>query len=73
MVTVQIPAKELKCLREHLMKAEEILNRLGFGLDGNSPTNIAVKKEPTNKQRIKNYDEVLSLGKKNSKPKHLQK
>lgn len=68
---IQIPAKELKCLREHLMKADEILNRLGFGLD--SEVKAAVRKEPTQKERVKNYDEVLSTGKKNSKPKHLQK
>lgn len=65
--------KELKCLREHLMKANEILNRLGFGLDSEASERKAVKKEPTQKQRIKNYDEVLSSGKKNTKPRHLQK
>lgn len=73
MVSTQELRKEIKCLREHLMKANEIINRLGFGLDGNLPANIAVKKEPTQRQRIKNYTEALSSGKKNSKPKHLQK
>lgn len=70
---VQIPTKELKCLREHLKKADEILNRFGFGLDSNASERKAVEKEPTQKERIKNYDEVLSSGKKNSKPKHLKK
>ncbi len=68
---IQIPAKELKCLREHLMKADEILKRFGFGLG--SEIKVAVKKEPTQKERINNYAEILSTGKKNSKPKHLQK
>lgn len=72
-VLVHIPAKELKCLREHLIKADEILKRLGFGLDSNASERKAVKKEPTQKERIKNYDEALSSGKKNAKPKHLQK
>lgn len=68
---IQIPAKELKCLREHLIKADEILKRFGFGLDSN--VKVAVRKEPTQKEKAKNWDEVLSSGKKNSKPKHLQK
>lgn len=68
---MEVSVKEIKCLREHLKQANEILNRLGFGLD--SEIKVAVKKEPTQKERIKNYDEVLSSGKKNSKPKHLQK
>jgi len=71
-ILIQIPAKELKCLREHLMKADEILNRFGFGL-GSEMEKVTVRKEPTQKERIKNYDEILSSGKKNVKPRHLQK
>ena len=70
---MEVSPKELKCLREHLMKANEILNRLGFGLDGNASERKAIKKEPTQKERINNYAEILSIGKKNSKPRHLQK
>ena len=54
-------------------RPDEILNRFGFGLDSNASERKAVEKEPTQKERIKNYDEVLSSGKKNSKPKHLKK
>jgi hypothetical protein len=70
---MEVSAKEIKCLREHLMKANEILNRLGFGLDGNASERKAIKKEPTQKERINNYAEILSTGKKNSKPRHLRK
>jgi hypothetical protein len=70
---MEVSVKEIKCLREHLMKANEILNRLGFGLDGDASERKAIKKEPTQKEKVNNYLEVLSTGKKNSKPKHLQK
>lgn len=73
MKTVNISEKEIECLREHLMKANEILNRLGFGLDGDASERKAIKKEPTQKEKVNNYLEVLSTGKKNIKPKHLQK
>lgn len=70
---VQIPTKELKCLREHLKKAYEILDRLGFGLDGRLQQIEAVKKEPTQKQRVNNYSKLLESNTKYQKPKHLQK
>jgi hypothetical protein len=73
MVKMEISNQDIKMLRDIYNKSGELLKRLGFGLDGNSPTNTAVKKEPNQKQRIKNYDEILSSGKKNSKPKHLLK
>ena len=63
--------QDIKMLRDIYKKSGELLTRLGFGLD--SEIKVAVKKEPTQKERIKNYDEILSSGKKNSKPKHLQK
>lgn len=70
---MEVSIKEINCLREHIKQATEILNRLGFGLDGGTAKRTAVKKEPAKKERLRNWDEVLSLGKKNSKPKHLQK
>jgi hypothetical protein len=67
---MQVSANDIKCLREHLTKANEILHRLGFGLDGGASEGKAVKKEPTVAQRKKNWAEALETGK---KPKHLQK
>lgn len=68
---MEVSAKEIKCLREHLMKANEILNRLGFGLD--SEVKVAVKKEPTQRERVNNYSKLLESNTKYQKPKHLQK
>jgi hypothetical protein len=68
---MEVSAKEIKCLREHLKKANEILSRLGLGLDSNASERKAVKKEPTKKERIGNYSDVLNG--KYQKPKHLQK
>jgi len=70
---MEVSVKEIKCLREHLMKANEILNRLGFGLDGNASERKAIKKEPTQKERKNNYSELLNSNSKYQKPKHLQK
>ena len=67
---MQVSEKDIKCLREHLIKANEILHRLGFGLDGGASESKAVKKEPTAAQRRKNWEEALSTG---TKPKHLRK
>ena len=65
---MQVSEKDIKCLREHLIKANEILHRLGFGLDNEKK--VVVKKEPTSTQRRKNWEEALSTG---TKPKHLRK
>ena len=70
---MQVSAKDIKCLREHLMKANEILNRLGFGLDSDAIERKAVKKEPTKRERINNYSEILNSNTKYQKPKHLKK
>lgn len=70
---MEVSAKEIKCLREHLMKANEVLNRLGFGLDGGVSERKAVKKEPTQKERVSNYAKLLESNTKYQKPKHLQK
>ena len=70
---MQVSAKDIKCLREHLMKANEILNRLGFGLDSDAIERKAVKKEPTKRERINNYSELLNSNTKYQKPKHLKK
>jgi len=73
MEKVTISVKELKCLREHLMKADEIITRLGLNLDGGASERKAVKKEPTQKERKNNYSELLNSNSKYQKPKHLQK
>lgn len=65
--------QELSCLREHLIKANEIINRLGFGINSEANMPKSVKKEPTKKERIANYSELLSSDSKYKKPKHLQK
>ncbi|EKT4500979.1 hypothetical protein AAIP58_000064 [Flavobacterium psychrophilum] len=70
---MEVSEKEIKCLREHLKKANEILNRLGLSLDGNASECKAVKKEPTKKERVNNYSELLNANSKYKRPKHLQK
>ncbi|EKT3963850.1 hypothetical protein RYR30_002249 [Flavobacterium psychrophilum] len=70
---MEVSEKEIKCLREHLKKANEILNRLGLSLDGNASERKAVKKEPTKKERVNNYSELLNANSKYKRPKHLQK
>ncbi|SNA84105.1 hypothetical protein [Flavobacterium psychrophilum] len=70
---MEVSEKEIKCLREHLKKANEILNRLGLSLDGNANERKAVKKEPTKKERVNNYSELLNANSKYKRPKHLQK
>ena len=66
---MQVSEKDIKMLRDSLIKANEILNRLGFGLD-NENKKVVVKKELTMTQRRRNWEEALLNGK---KPKHLQK
>jgi hypothetical protein len=70
---MQISKVEVQMLRDIYKKSGELLDRLGFGLDGDASERKAIKKEPTSKQRLNNYLEILTTGKKNSKPRHLQK
>jgi hypothetical protein len=73
MKTVKFSEQEINMLRDIFNKSGELLNRLGFKLDGKASERNAINKEPTQREKIKNYDALLSTGKKNIKPKHLQK
>lgn len=73
MKSITISVEENKCLRECLKTIESILNGKGLNLVGGASYRKADKKEPTSKERINNYSELLSSGKKYHKPKHLQK
>lgn len=60
-------ANDLKCLRRHLMKANEILERYGMGI---GDFGLKVTDKPiTQKQRTENYKEALITG---TKPKHFK-
>jgi len=70
---MEISKQDIKMLRDIYNKSGELLKRLGFGLDGDASERKAIKKEPTQKEKVNNYLEALSSGNKNSKPKHLRK
>lgn len=70
---ISISTKDLNALGEALKTANEIFNRYGFNLDGDASERRAIRKEPSQKQKVNNYAEILDLGKKYSKPKHLKK
>lgn len=73
MKSIVISEEENKCLRECLKTIESILNGKGSSLSGGASESKAAKKEPTQKQRINNYTELLSSNSKYQKPKHLRK
>jgi len=73
MKQIIISEEDNKCLRECLKTIENILSGGGLNLGGGASDRKTIKKKPTQKERVKNYDEILSLGKKNSKPRHLRK
>lgn len=66
--TVTISVKELKCLRERLKEAVELIDSLGLGV-----AKKVTPKEPTQKERTQNYADLISSGAKYKKPKHLRK
>lgn len=70
---ITISDEENKCLRECLKTIENILSGKGLNLGSRASERKTAKREPTKKERAKNWDEVLSSPKKNSKPRHLQK
>ena len=59
-------------MREYLKAIESIING-GVILDGGTSNRTAVKKEPTQKERVNNYAELLDSKGKYQKPKHLRK
>lgn len=73
MKRIILTVEENKCLRECLKTIESILYGRGLSTGGGIVKKEAVKKEPTQKQRVNNYTELLSSGSKYQKPKHLQK
>lgn len=70
---VVLTIEENKCLRECLKTIEGILDGKGLSIDGGTSTRTAVKKEPTKKERVRNYAELLDSKGKYQKPKHLRK
>lgn len=65
---MEISNQDIKMLRDIYNKSGELLKRLGI-LDGGASESKAIKKEPTKKEKVGNYLEVI--GQKNTKPKHL--
>jgi len=65
---MEISNQDIKMLRDIYNKSGELLKRLGK-LDGDASESKAIKKEPSKKEKVDNYLEVI--GQKNTKPKHL--
>jgi hypothetical protein len=74
MSTITIPIEQYECLREHLTKANEIFNSLGMVGSGASERK-ASKPYPkeTKPQKVKKYADLLSSGKRVTKPNYLKK
>ncbi len=72
MKRIIITVEQNKCLREHLKAIESIING-GVTLVGGASERKANKKEPTQKERVNNYAELLDSKGKYQKPKHLRK
>ena len=72
MKEIVITAKQNKCLREHLNAIADIVGGKVVFSDGLASERKAVRKEPTQSERVKNYAELLDSKGKYQKPKHLR-
>lgn len=67
--TVNIPRKELECLREHLNEAMKIFQSLGVDVGADAPAKTP--KKVSFKEGVNNYMKLLDRGDKRTFPEHL--
>lgn len=74
MKTIIIPLEQYECLREHLIKANEIFSSLGMVGSGASERK-ASKPNPkeTKQEKLKKYYNLIGSGQRVKKPDHLKK
>ena len=70
---ITLSVAENKCLRECLKTIESILDGKGLILVGGASERKVDRKEPSQKQKVNNYAELLDSQGRYQKPKHLRK
>jgi len=72
--TITIPIEQIKCLREHLEAATEIFQR--FGIAGSNASERKASgpiPRESKVSRINKYTDLITSGKRVTKPDHLKK
>ena len=68
--TITIPLETYKCLREHLIKANELFKSLGTVGSVTTPKTTPLQSK---KQGVDKYKNLITSGERAKKPDHLKK